>query len=142
MSYDDGSYNRWVVGPAINGAATALSMKYLAGAGNGGILVFGMRVPILAATGALGFASSWAGDLIHDWILPHLSPDAKFAQMESGLLAPTVAGMTQVVALEAFSKGAVDQLGGQAMVFGIGAAGYILGQYVYENLAVPLESEF
>lgn len=142
MSYDDGQYNRWIVSPAVNGGVTAGMMKYLAGAGNNGILVFGTRVPILAATGALGFASSWAGDLIHDWLLPHLSPDRKFSQMESAFLAPTVAGAVQVGVLEAVSPGAVKQLGGQAMVFGIGAASYILGQYVYENLALPLESEF
>jgi len=127
--------------PAVNGAVTAVVMRQVGGKN---LRVFGQSVPSWYVTGSVGAASSLLGDLAHSWILPHLSPNDKFAQFESSLLSPAIAGAAQVAALEWLSPGSVmgDTGVGTVKVMALGAGAEIAGQYVYEQSLVPLEESF
>lgn len=128
----------YILKPAVNGAVTAAAMYKM---GGGKIFLFGQYVPSWYVTGAVGAASSVVAEMAHAWILPHLSPNEKFAQVESSILAPVIAGVAQVAALEFISPGASTSIG-LTKVFATGAGAEIVGQYVWEKSIVPLEQSY
>lgn len=128
----------YVLKPAVNGLVTALAMSQVAGKE---INVFGSYVPSYYVTGAVGALSSVVGEMAHRFILPHLSPNEKFAQVESSILSPAVAGAAQVGVLEMLAPGSAQSVG-FTKVFAIGAGAEIVGQYAWEQTLMPLEDSF
>ena len=135
---NDDKVGTYIVKPLLAAGITAVAMPQV-GAKN--ILVMGNYVPTWVVTGAGALVAGYVGEMAHQYVLPHLSPNAKFAQAESAILSPAVAGMTQVALLEVLSKGSMSD-GRMLKTFAVGAISDIAAQYAYEQTLVPLEQAF
>lgn len=91
--------------------------------------------------GALGVGGSFASEMAHNWLLPYIPGNSKFAQTESMLLAPAVNAGLFAVATKftipsqiAFGMPVKTDLIKPAL---LGGGAEILGQYAYEAVILP-----
>ena len=121
---------------ATHGAVSAGMFKFASSGLGNTISLGGVDVPTWVVGGAVGAGASMLSDMAHAWILPHISANKRFENLESAALAPAVsAGATVALykALGAAGDGGIDLK--QAAL--IGAAGEIISVYAYGNVVLP-----
>lgn len=89
--------------------------------------------------GLLGVGGSFVSELAHNWLLPYLPGNDKFAQTESMLLAPAVNAGIFALATKMFIPplSAFDPRLDLVRPALLGAGAEIGGQYVYEAVLMP-----
>lgn len=108
-------------------------LYYLAPGKEGNLVVYGMDVPAWAVGAGIGAVSTVAVDAAHEWILPHISKDSKFQNLEALALGVGVAGLASGVTLTILNKDAAESFG-WGKYLGIAAVGEVGGHLVYEFL--------
>lgn len=106
----------------IAAVASAVFLK------NENVPVFGMSIPSAALNGAVVATASIGADLAHQYVLPLIPHNDKYAQFESvGLAIAASGGGTYVVG---------KFLGEPALLpaFALGAASFVASDYLYHNL--------
>lgn len=113
------------------GITTAVSALFFGV--NGNVSVAGFEMPALAALFATAYVSSYAGELVHDNVLPHISKNQKLAQIESTLVSPMASGAAVVALLMStnmLGSGQNDAL----RAFAVGAGSNLAAQFVNERV--------
>ena len=116
--------------PAVCGALGFLiSMQYDPyGAGTVSPLGIVMSKNVFNALAVMGGA--FAADNIHAWVLPHISKDAKMANVEGALLNPLVNAATVAV----LTNQLVDPSQALMTSLVIGGGAQVGGSYLYSNI--------
>jgi hypothetical protein len=109
----------------ITGAIAGIASSVVFGE-NGTSDAFGVTMPVSAAIGVANGLSSLAADLSHEYVLPELPQNAKYATLESTVLGLGVAGGSTAYILNR------ENLGGASTMnaFVLGAASYAAGDYI------------
>jgi hypothetical protein len=95
------------------------------------VTMLGNRVPLYMAAGAAGIGASLAGDILHEWVLPHIPKNQKFSKSESAVISPLLTAGSYIGMYYLLNPGSIDELGmfnlavqGVAADFG---ATYVMG---------------
>jgi len=120
------------VKPLFVGAACSAAAYYFIGKGNVVLPMLNSKVPVWAFYGGAGAASSYVAEIAHSYILPHISPNNKFANMEAMVLGPAAAAGAIVLASGVANPALISQVGLPTTAM-LGAGAEIAGHYVYET---------
>lgn len=91
----------------------------------------GVQMQMLAA--AVGFVSGFGADIMHQYILPHLSADARTENLESAILIPAAAALFTDFIYTKLSPTVSSGVGIESLLV-LGAASSIAGLYLHDNL--------
>lgn len=116
---------------AITGAiAAGGSMAIFGESLNNSQQVLGFNLPVPIAVGAGAAVGSVAADVAHQYILPHIPGNKKFATLESAGLGIVVSGGATMWAID--SMGGVSERGTDAFLLGAGS--YVLGDWAADKI--------
>ncbi len=76
--------------PAISAGISAVALPYVSGGTE--FLYQGQRYPLWALGAGLGAGSSFVSELAHNYILPHIPGNVKYAHLESMVLSVAASG--------------------------------------------------
>ncbi len=110
-----------VITGAIAGTASALVFGQ-----SGGSTILGFELPTNVAVGVANGASSMAADYAHDYILPAIPGQAKWANLESAALGLGVSGAGTAWILNSENIGSESTMN----AFLLGAGSYAAGDWV------------
>eukprot|EP01130_Rhizamoeba_saxonica_P009003 TRINITY_DN3653_c0_g3_i1.p1 TRINITY_DN3653_c0_g3~~TRINITY_DN3653_c0_g3_i1.p1 ORF type:complete len:140 (-),score=38.55 TRINITY_DN3653_c0_g3_i1:238-657(-) len=106
-----------MIGRAVlNGVITGAGSSMLFGE-TGTRRIFNMNVPSYVLIGKAGAVGSVAGDLAHDWVLPHIPQPEKLKRIEAMALDFGTSGLATCIALKA-TTGLPNQNLPKAIAFG------------------------
>lgn len=116
--------------PVLTGAlAYMASMAY----GNEGVVnVFGNRMDINVTYGLVGVANDFAGELVHNFVLPYIPKNGKFAKAESAMLLPALGAGGNLAFFYLINPNIIEQAG-MIQPAVIGAGSVIGGQWIYDQ---------
>ena len=124
------------VKPIAVGAIAALGTSMMYDLNTFKIKLLDMKIPFWAASAVGAGAASLAADIVHQYILPEIAPNAKLSYSGSMLLAPVITAAGVPLAFQLMHPNAVGQLGFVKLA-AIGAASEIAGMYAFEAVIAP-----
>lgn len=121
------SLSEALIKPALAGSIGALAAYVLLGE-SGNIIVFGQQVPAVLAIGGTVAAANYLGELGHQYLLPMIPGNQKYAKIESALLSPALSG---VAVYGIFMVAGIN--GDWFPAFALGAGSTVAADYAYNN---------
>lgn len=118
--------------PALDGVIGALIAGVALGE-TGSVFIFGKEINGPLAIGATITGASYLGEVAHQWILPEIPKNDKFATFEGMIISPVVCGAATYGLMKVASNRPVgDPV--PLTYFALGAGSSILGQYSYDTV--------
>lgn len=121
--------------PALNGVVQFVASKAM-GSDNYSIDLLGMNLSLPIVYAGVGVANEFLVELGHNWILPHIPGNKKFAQTESMMLAPALGALSNVGVFYFLSPEYLQSVGYSTPAL-IGAVSPAITEYGY-NMFRPL----
>jgi hypothetical protein len=95
------------------------------------------QVPTWVVGGALGVVGSFSADLVHQFVLPHISSDKRFQHVEAAVLNVGASSGAYVLGSQALNSSLISDTGGVQMMAVIGGVSELASEWVYLNVLLP-----
>lgn len=125
-----------VARPAIvglTGALTVMAIEQFTGATAKPVKLLGGNIPFSVAAGLGSGLAAFGAEAAHNFLLPHIPHNERYAKLESLLLEPFLAGGLTILAV-ALADGGFKRT--FVPLFGVGAAAAAAGSWMYTALSV------
>lgn len=101
------------------------------------ITVFGQRMPVWVFGAGLGMAATIVGDVLHQYVLPHLNSNKRLQHLESAAIVPAAGAGAYVLGSKMANDSILSSLGMTEVALH-GAVASFASTYIYENVMLPV----